>query len=64
MTDLNEELLTEDPESQAIEATEDTVYFDPEPDEESSLVVTEPPIITIGREKRRAALRSVPPEQQ
>ena len=63
MTTLNEELLSEDPNSQAVEADEN-VYYTPEPDQESGVVVTEPDIITIGRKLRKDAVRSVPPEQR
>lgn len=51
---LNEQLLSEDPDSLAIEAEEDAFYS---PDQESSVVVTEPDIIPIGRGKRKEALR-------
>jgi len=63
MTDLNEELLSEDPNSQAVEADEN-VYYTPKPDEESGVVVTEPDIITMGRKLRRDAVRDLPPEQR
>lgn len=62
-TNLNEEILNEDPDSLAVDADED-VQYEPFPDEKSSVVVTEPMIITIGRVKRKNALRSLPPEQQ
>jgi hypothetical protein len=54
MTNINEELLGEDPESQSIEADDDAYYS---PDQGSSVVVTEPEIITIGRGKRKEALK-------
>lgn len=63
MTNLNEELLAEDPDSLAVEADEEVAY-EPKPDPEAGVVVTEPMIITIGRVKRKNALRSLPPEQQ
>lgn len=56
MTNLNEELLSEDPDSLAVEADDDA-YYEPYPDEESSVVVTEPDIITIGRGLRKTALK-------
>ncbi len=59
----NEEILTEDPNSQAVEAEEGS-YYDPNPDEDSGVVVIEPEIIAIGRGKRKHALRSVPEEQR
>lgn len=52
---LNEELLSEDPDSLAIEADDDAYY---EPFQEAgSVVVTEPDIITIGRGRRKTALK-------
>ena len=60
MKSLNEQLLDDDPESQAIEA-DDTAQY--EPDTDSQVVATEPPIIAIGRGKRRAALREVQSQQ-
>lgn len=54
MASLNEELLSEDPDSLAVEADDDAFYS---PDQESSVVVTEPDIITIGRGKRKEALK-------
>lgn len=54
MTDINEDLLNEDPESLAIEADE-TVEYDP--GTESSVVAIEPLIITVGRKKRKDALK-------
>lgn len=54
MTNLNEQLLSEDPDSLAIEADDDAFYS---PDQESSVVVTEPDIIPIGRGLRKEALR-------
>lgn len=54
MTSLNEQLLSEDPDSLAVEADDDAFYA---PDQESSVVVTEPEIITIGRGKRKEALK-------
>lgn len=54
MTNINDELLSEDPESLAIEADDDAYYS---PDQGSSVVVTEPEIITIGRGKRKEALK-------
>jgi hypothetical protein len=54
MASLNEELLAEDPESLSVEADDDAFYS---PRQESSVVVTEPEIITIGRGKRKEALR-------
>lgn len=63
MTNLNEELLSEDPDSLAIEADEESVY-DPTPDPDSHVVVTEPKIISVGRSRRKDALRNLPPEQR
>jgi hypothetical protein len=53
---LNEELLSEDPDSQAVEVDDDA-YYEPFPDEASGVVVTEPDIITIGRGLRKDALK-------
>jgi hypothetical protein len=54
MTNLNEELLSEDPDSLSVEADDDAFYA---PDQSDSVVVTEPEIITIGRGKRKTALK-------
>lgn len=55
MANLNEELLSEDPDSLAVEADEDAFY---EPfQNDGSVVVTEPEIITIGRGRRKVALK-------
>lgn len=51
---LNDELLNEDPKSLAVEADEDSFYA---PDQDSSVVVTEPEIISIGRGKRKEAIK-------
>lgn len=60
MTDItkaeNEDILTVHDTDQAVEADE-TIQYDPL-DEESSVVVLEPPIISIGRAKRAAAIRA------
>lgn len=61
MSNLNEDLLSVDPESQAIEVSDDVQY---EPETESQVVATEPPIISIGRGKRTDALRNMRPEQR
>lgn len=58
---LNDELLNPDPDSQAVEVDDDVQY---EPETESQVVATEPPIISIGRGKRIEALRAVQKEQQ
>lgn len=56
MTDLNQQILNEDPDSLAIEADEDVQY---DPNEESAVVATEPLIITLGRKKRKDAVREM-----
>lgn len=56
MTSLNEELLSEDPDSLAVEADDDA-YYSPYPEDSDGVVVTEPEIITIGRGKRKTALK-------
>ena len=61
MSKIDEELLSVDPDSQAVEVDDD-VQFDP--DTTSPVVATEPPIISIGRGKRSEYLRSVPKEQR
>ena len=58
MTNLNEELLSEDPNSQAVEVGADVAY-EPHPREDSQVIATEPPIISIGRGKRSEALRQM-----
>ncbi len=58
---LNDELLNPDPESQAVEVSDDVQY---EPETESQVVATEPPIISIGRGKRIDALRTMREEQK
>lgn len=54
MTSLNEELLSDDPEGLAVEVDDDAFY---DPQQTSSVVATEPEIISIGRGKRKEALR-------
>mgnify|MGYP000898371147 CR=1 FL=1 len=61
MTNINEELLDEDPESLAVEADEDIQY---EPDTDSNVVAVEPKIISVGRGKRKDALRNLSQEQR
>lgn len=56
MKSLNEQLLDEDPNSQAVEV-DDEAFYEPYPDKDSGVVVVEPDIITIGRGKRKDALR-------
>jgi hypothetical protein len=60
MTDLtkaeNEDILTVHESDQAVEA-DDEIQYDPL-DESSSVVVVEPPIISIGRAKRTAAIKA------
>lgn len=51
---LNEELLSEDPDSLSVEADDEAYYA---PDQGDAVVVTEPEIITIGRGKRKQALK-------
>jgi hypothetical protein len=51
---LNDDLLNEDPDSQAVEADDDAYYS---PYQSTSVVVTEPEIITIGRGLRKDALK-------
>jgi hypothetical protein len=58
---INEELLNVDPDSQAVEVSDD-VQFDPNPT--NQVVATEPPIISIGRGKRIEALRTMQDEQK
>jgi hypothetical protein len=61
MSKINDDLLSVDPESQAVEVDDDVQY---EPDTTSQVVATEPPIISIGRGKRSEHLRHLPKEQQ
>lgn len=56
MTSLNEELLAEDPDSLSVEADDDDAFYAPD-QSESAVVVTEPEIITIGRGRRKEAIR-------
>ena len=62
MTNLNEQLLSDDPDSLAVEA-DDNAYYQPIPDEDSGVVAIEPDIITLGRKARRDVVRKLPPEQ-
>lgn len=52
----NEEILSDAPDSGAIDAS-DTVYYSPDPD--SQVVAVEPPIISIARAKRKHELRKM-----
>jgi hypothetical protein len=61
---LNDELLSDDPDSLAVEADDDDIQFTPEPDEDSGVVSIEPDIISIKRAERKRALRALPPEQK
>lgn len=61
---LNDELLSDDPDSLAIEADDEDLQFTPEPDETSGVVSIEPDIISIKRAERRKSVQSLPPEQQ
>lgn len=61
MKNINEELLSIDPDSQAVEASEDVQF---ELETTSQVVATEPPIISIGRGKRLEALRAMQNEQK
>lgn len=55
---LNEDILAEDPESQAVEADEEVIY---EPESESNVVAIEPLIITVGRSERKKFLKNEVP---
>lgn len=57
--DVNKEVLDEDPESLAIEADE-TIQYDPF--EDSNVVAVEPIIVTLGRKKRKDAVRKMQEE--
>lgn len=59
---LKDDLIADEENSQAVEADEDVTYT-PTPDEDSGVVATEPPIITIGRSKQKNALRAMQQEQ-
>jgi hypothetical protein len=59
---INEQLLDDDPESQAVEADLDDVQFAPEPSEDDQVIAIEPEIISIGRGKRKKALRELSQE--
>lgn len=59
MTSLNEELLDDDPKSQAIEADEDIQY---EPETDSQVVAVEPLVVTQGRAKRKQFLKNEVPK--
>lgn len=56
MSSVNEDLLSDDPDAAAIEADDDVAF---EPETDSQVVAIEPPIISIGRAKRRAAMRKL-----
>lgn len=51
---LDEQLLDPDPDSLAVEADDDAFYS---PDQDGSVVVTEPDIIVVGRSLRKKAIR-------
>lgn len=57
-----DDLLDESEESQAFEA-EDEPIFDPLTIEESNVVSVEPPLIMIGRKRRRDDLRRLSQEK-
>jgi hypothetical protein len=57
MSNINKEILDEDPDSQAVEADESVQY---EPNSDSLVVAVEPKIITLGRKKRRDILHNLP----
>ena len=59
MTKINDELLSEDPNSLAVEADEDAQY---EPETDSQVVTTEPKIISVGRAKRKKFLKNEVPD--
>lgn len=59
---LSEDLLDENPDSQAVEADIDEEQYTPEP--ESNLVIVEPEVISVGRGKRKKYLRQLSPEQR
>lgn len=61
---LNESLLEDNPDSQAVEADLDDEQYVPEPPEDAQVIITEPEIISIGRGKRKKFVRSVPLEQR
>lgn len=54
----NEEILSDDPASMAVEA-EEPLEYTPEPTDSDGVVVVEPKIITIGRKKRRREMRDM-----
>ncbi len=64
MSNLNEDLLSEDPDSFAVEADDEDLQFTPEPDEDSGVVSIEPSIISIKRAERKRSLRALPEEQK
>lgn len=64
MSNLNEDLLSDDPDSLAIEADDEDLQFTPNPDENSGVVSVEPYIISVKRAERRRAVRALPPEQK
>lgn len=53
----NAEILSDDPNSGAVDADDLEVQYDP--DTESQVVAEEPKIITIGRTRRRRELRAM-----
>lgn len=57
----NKDILDYDPDSLAVDADEEVFY---KPDTDSQVIVTEPDIITIGRKKRREAMREMPEEPE
>lgn len=55
MSDINKEVLDDDPDSLAVEADDNVYYL---PDSESSVVAVEPQVVTNGRLKRRKYLKN------
>lgn len=53
---LYDDLLEDDPDSQVIEVDDEPV-FKPRPTKDDGVIISEPPIISIGRARRRRDLR-------
>jgi hypothetical protein len=59
----NEDVLSDHPDDQAVEFDDGTAQpYVPFPDKDSSVVIVEPTVISIGRQKHREALRTLPPK--
>jgi len=54
-----DELIDDDENSQVVEADTEEPGFQPEYDKDDGVVISEPPIVSIGRARRKQYLRSL-----